>query len=53
MEAFRPAFERLLGTMGPDDDWSLTQETDERERFSVLATSDSDAALDLLEARLR
>ena len=53
MEAFRPAFERLLGTMGPDDDWSLTQETDERERLSVRATSDADAALDLLEARLR
>jgi len=52
LEAFRPAVESLLATLGPDDDWSLTQEADERERFGVLATSGSGAGLDLLEARL-
>ena len=50
--AFRPAFEGLLTTLSAGAEWTLTQETDPRARFGLLAQTQTTATLETLAERL-
>ena len=52
LTAFRPALEGLLTTLSAGAEWTLTQETDPRARFEVLAHTPGAATLDTIADRL-
>jgi hypothetical protein len=52
LTALRPALDRFLTTLSAGAGWSVTQETDPRARFEVLAPTPAPATLETLVERL-
>ena len=52
LTAFRPALDTFLATLFADAKWTLTQETDPRARFGLLAQTQAATTLDTVAERL-
>lgn len=52
LTAFRPALDAFLATLSAGAEWTLTQETDPRARFGLLAQTQAAATLDTVTERL-